>query len=365
MLLINNLQAKFDRHRSLIDAALARVIDRGWVVLGPEVKNFEAAFARYLGVSHCIGLANGTDAIELALRAMGVSAGDKVATVANAGMYTTTALLAIGAIPHFIDVDFRSQHATIAEVVGATQAGCRAVVITHLYGAAVKDIVAIASYCAKHGVALLEDCAQAHGARIDGRAVGSFGDVASFSFYPTKNLGALGDGGAVVTSNVVIAEKVAMLRQYGWSSKYVVSLAGATNSRLDEMQAAVLSELLPLLDEANARRREISARYSSAITHPCISLPEHGGDADVAHLYIVKTQDRDGLRAHLNKCDIASDVHYPVPDHRQPIFGDRFAMTGLGVTERLSHEILTLPCFPEMTAGEVELVVSAVNSWAP
>jgi dTDP-3-amino-2,3,6-trideoxy-4-keto-D-glucose/dTDP-3-amino-3,4,6-trideoxy-alpha-D-glucose/dTDP-2,6-dideoxy-D-kanosamine transaminase len=365
MLLINNLQFKFAQHRSLIDAALARVIDRGWVVLGPEVKNFEAAFARYLGVSHCIGLANGTDAIELALRAMGVSAGDKVATVANAGMYTTTALLAIGAVPHFMDVDARTQHATLAEVVGATQAGCRAVAITHLYGVAVKDTVAIASHCAEHGVALLEDCAQAHGARIDGRQVGSFGDAASFSFYPTKNLGALGDGGAVVTSNDLIAEKVAMLRQYGWSSKYVVSLAGATNSRLDEMQAAILSELLPLLDEANARRRKIAARYAGAITHPRITLPEPGGDADVAHLYVIRTQDRDGLRAHLNTRGVASDVHYPVPDHRQPMFGDRFAATKLGVTERLSQEILTLPCFPEMSLGEVALVVSAVNSWTP
>lgn len=364
MIPINNLQTRYARRRQSIDAAIARVIDRGYVVLGPEVKQFEAAFARYVGASHCIGLGNGTDAIELALRGLGVSPGNSVATVANAGMYTTSAMLAIGASPHFMDVDADSQHATLEQLVQAVDAGCRAVVITHLYGAAVRDIAAMASYCHERNVPLVEDCAQAHGAKIGGRQVGSFGKAASFSFYPTKNLGGLGDGGAVVTNDCSIADRILKLRQYGWSSKYVVTVAGARNSRLDELQASILSELLPFLDEDNARRREIAARYSSSIFHPNIELPPVRNDEGyVAHLYVIRVKNRDRLRAHLTELGVATDVHYPIPDHRQPLLSARFSNTTLTITEQISQKNLTLPCFPEMTEEEVGHVITAVNSW--
>lgn len=222
---INNLAAKIDKFKSQINASVQRVVDSGWVVLGPEVKRFETAFAEYLQAGHCVSVANGTDAIELALKALGVADGDQVATVANAGMYTTTSVLAIGATPLFMDVDLDTHVVTLASVKQAIEAGAKAVVVTHLYGLAVPDIKAIAAYCAAHKVALLEDCAQAHGAERDGQRVGTFGDASSFSFYPTKNLGALGDGGAVVTNSAAIAQRVAQLRQYGWSSKYCVELA--------------------------------------------------------------------------------------------------------------------------------------------
>ena len=323
MLQINDLSARISSHGARIKAAIARVVDSGWLVLGPEVKHFEVSFADYLGANHCVSVANGTDAIELALRALGVGPGTRVATAANAGMYTGTALAAIGASPWFMDVDFDSRNVTLSEVVRAVEAGAEAIVVTHLYGLAAEDIGSIADYCRQKRVWLLEDCAQAHGARIDGRHVGTFGDAASFSFYPTKNLGALGDGGAVVTNHQAVADKVQLLRQYGWTAKYRVQVQGARNSRLDEMQAAVLSELLPFLDEANAQRRVIARKYRSGISHPLVKVPGHDGESYVGHLYVVTSPHRDLLREHLRAKGIASEVHYPIPDHRKPPSGWR------------------------------------------
>ena len=363
MLQINNLSAKIAKHQTKIQSAINRVINSGWIVLGPEVKQFEQLFAEYLGVNYCVSLANGTDAIELALKAMGIVHGDHVATTANAGMYTTTALLAIGAEPYFMDVDIDTCGATLAEVKQAIDAGVKAVVVTHLFGLGIPEIASIAEYCAKKQVPLLEDCAQAHGAQVNGKHVGAFGDAASFSFYPTKNLGALGDGGAVVSNNVKIAEKVKLLRQYGWIEKYKVTMPGARNSRLDEMQAAILAEFLPHLDQANARRRKIARQYSQLIQHPNVLVPVVGGEEYVAHLYVIRSLQRDALRAYLQTKAIATDIHYPIPDYRQPLLAQRYAGISLKNTELLAQEILTLPCYPEMTDIEVQQVVTAVNDW--
>ncbi|MDD0998593.1 DegT/DnrJ/EryC1/StrS family aminotransferase [Pseudomonas sp. TNT2022 ID1044] len=360
---INNLSAKIAKYRDQIDASIQRVVSSGWVVLGPEVKRFEASFAEYLGASHCVTVANGTDAIELVLKALGVEKGDIVATVANAGMYTTTSVLAIGAVPTFMDVEFDTQVVTLAEVKRAVEAGAKVVVVTHLYGLAIPEIQEIATFCADNGIPLLEDCAQAHGASMHGKRVGTFGDASSFSFYPTKNLGALGDGGAVVTNSAEIAQQVAQLRQYGWSSKYCVELGGARNSRLDEMQAAILSEFLPRLDEGNARRNQIAERYRNEIKQLDITHPQGGSDAWVAHLYVIKSPKRDSLQQHLRGLQIASEVHYPIPDYKQPVFQNAHADVHLINTERLAKEILTLPCYPEMDDTEVSAVIKAVNGW--
>jgi aminotransferase EvaB len=360
---INDLSARIGAHEAQISAAINRVLRSGWVVLGPEVRQFESAFADYVQVRHCIGVANGTEALEIALRAVGVRPGDQVATVGNAGMYSTLAALSIGAEPRFMDVDLATRNVGLAEVQRALQAGARAIVLTHLYGSAVREAAEIAAACAAAKVPLVEDCAQAHGARTGGQQVGSFGQVACFSFYPTKNLGALGDAGAVVTSDDALAARIRQLRQYGWSSKYTVELAGARNSRLDEMQAAILSVFLPGLAQANARRREIAARYAAGIRHEAVTLPVWG-EADVAHLYVVRTRERESLRAHLKAAGIGTDVHYPVPDHRQPVFGDRFQELSLPHTERLAQEVLTLPCYPEMSDADVDQVAAAVNAWS-
>ncbi len=363
MLLINNLSDHITSSRAAIDGAIKRVLDRAWLVLGPEVDSFEKSFANYIGVRHCISVANGTDAIELALRAVGVTAGLKVATVANAGMYTATAVSAIEAEPLFMDVDLETRVVTTAEVDRAIKLGAKAVVVTHLYGQAAPEINEIANRCRAAGVALIEDCAQAHGARINGRQVGSFGDISCFSFYPTKNLGALGDGGAVATDNAALAENVARLRQYGWVAKYQVEVRGASNSRLDEIQAAILSVFLPQLEGWNTRRREIASQYAARITNPNIKHPPSSGADYVAHLYVIRSPKRDGLREHLRAQGVASEIHYPIPDYRQPVFGDLYASIRLPNTELLAQEILTLPCYPEMTDEDVQRVIDAVNAW--
>ena len=363
-MLITDLNARVQAYRHEIDSAAARVLDRGWFVLGPEVEAFEHAFAQYCGVLNCVSVANGTDALEIALRAVNVRAGDRVATVANAGMYTTTALVAIGAEPVFMDVDLSTRVVSVDQVEQAIATGVRAVVLTHLYGQAIPDLERITAKCRAAGVAVVEDCAQAHGAMHQGRRVSGFGDAGCFSFYPTKNLGALGDGGAVVSQNNEIAERVRRLRQYGWRSKYCVEMLGARNSRLDEMQAAILSVFLPHLDAWNARRREIARAYSTRIEHRDVIHPTVGSDDYVAHLYILRAARRDALRSHLKQHDIATDVHYPIPDHQQPAMGSQHVALRLPNTERLANEVLTLPCYPEMTTAQVEQVIRAVNDWA-
>lgn len=366
MLAINDLSTKLRSRRGDILDALARVIDRGWVVLGPEVRNFETEFAAYLRIPHCIGVANGTDAIELGLRALGVERNDRVITVANAGMYGSVAIRAIGAHPVFIDVDLDTQHATLDTVARGIEQGAKALILTHLYGRAVADTTTIVGLCAKHGVAVLEDCAQSHGAELSGRKVGTFGNAAAFSFYPTKNLGALGDGGALVTSDLSVAERVLKLRQYGWKEKYRADLANGRNSRLDEMQAAILSLLLTDLDEQNKRRREVGARYDAALRHPRVRLTKRGRADDVVHLYVVRCSDRDGLKRWLSDHKIGSDIHYPVPDYRQPALAqgaDAGTWQSLPNTEALAAEILTLPCYPELSNADVDNVIRAVNNW--
>ena len=362
-MMINDLSARLRTYQTKLTAAVSKVIEGGWLLLGPEVGYFEKSFAEYNGARHCVSLANGTDAIELALRSFGIGQSDRVATVANAGAYTTTALMAIGAEPFYLDVQLDSRHVTLAEVLRAIDAGVEAVVVTHLYGLAVQDIEHIAAVCRHRNVSLLEDCAQAHGARVGSHRVGTFGDAASFSFYPTKNLGALGDGGAVVTNSTEIAERVKSLRQYGWSSKYHIEMAGACNSRLDEIQAAILSVFLPDLDAANAKRRAIATRYSQLLRNPKVMVPALYGEEYVAHLYTVRVQGREALRAHLKSHDIGTDIHYPIPDYRQPVFRDRYCGLTLPNTEQLAKEILTLPLYPEMTNKEVDKVIERVNVW--
>lgn len=344
-------------------AAAATGVAGGVAVLGPGVAAFEAAFAGYCGVPHAVGVGNGTDALEIALKAVGVVAGDRVALAANAAMYASTAVLACGATPVFVDV--LAGEATLDPVLLdealAAHAPVRAVVATHLYGRLAR-VEALAAACARHGARLVEDCAQAHGARAAcGRRAGAFGDAAAFSFYPTKNLGALGDGGAVVAADDAVARRARALRQYGWDGKYHNVLPGGRNSRLDELQARILMLQLPRLDAWNARRRAIAARYAEGIRHPDIQVPERGGEGDVVHLFVVRCARREALRAHLAAAGIGCDVHYPVPDHRQPVLAAAHAGTRLPVTEADAATVLSLPCFPELDDAEVSAVVDACN----
>lgn len=363
---VNDLARLADLVAEPLAECAAQVLRSGHYVLGPAVAGFEGAFAAYCGVSHCIGVGNGTDALEIALRALGLGPGSRVAVVANAGMYGTTAVLAIGAEPVFVDVEEATSNMCPQALDAALAGGGAmpdAIIVTHLYGR-MADMPALAAIARTRGVPLVEDCAQAHGATSrDGRKAGAFGDLAAFSFYPTKNLGAMGDGGAIVTNDGILAMRVRKLRQYGWTSKYVNALAGGRNSRLDELQAAFLSHLLPLLDDRNTLRRGIAARYSSRIVHPGIRVPSAEGFDYVAHLYVVQVGQRDSLTAHLQASGIGCDVHYPAPDHWQPMHAGRFSAVSLPVTEMLCQRVLTLPCFPEMHDDEVDRVIAACNDW--
>lgn len=357
----NDLGRAARQEHDAIAGVLARVARSGWYVLGEELRRFEAAFAAYVGVAHAVGVGNGTDAIELALRALRIGPGSEVVTVANAGMYATTAIRRTGARPVYADVAVPSMNLDVHALEAALTPSTAAVIVTHLYGR-LADAEAIASVCAARGVPLVEDCAQAHGARRGGRMAGAFGTLACFSFYPTKNLGALGDAGAVLTGDGALAARLRALRQYGWGDKYEVREPGGVNSRLDEVQAAVLAHRLAALDARNARRRAIARRYATSLRHPAIAVPAAGGDDDVVHLYVVRCAQRDALRAHLAACGIGSDVHYPVPDHLQPAY-PLSPPPRLPVTERLAREVLSLPCFPELDDAEVDGVIDACHAW--
>ena len=357
---LNDLARHTQACRDEVSAAIARVVESGWFILGPELEAFEREFADYCGVGHAVGVANGTEAIELALRAFDVGVGSEVVIAANAGFYSATALRAIGATPVFADVDDRNLTLDPAAVAAVVRPATRAVIATHLYGR-MADMRALRAALAGRDIALIEDCAQAHGASLDGRRAGSWGDAATFSFYPTKNLGALGDGGMITCNDRERAERLRRLRQYGWSRKYVVEEGPARNSRLDEIQAAVLRAKLPSLDRWNRRRCEIAAALRTA-AHPRVRHPDVTGDDYVAHLYVVRTDRREDLRHHLAAHDIGTDIHYPVLDPAQPVWrGARFGP--LPVSDAAVGQVLSLPCYPELEDAEIERVRSALLSW--
>jgi len=358
---VNDLRRHWQSTQSVVQPAVERVLASGRYVLGDEVAGFEAAFAAYCGASHCIGVGNGTDALELALRALDVGPGDEVATVANAGMYASAAILAIGARPRFVDVELESLNMDPAALAAVLGGGIRAVIVTHLYGR-LADMERLLPVAAAHDLPVIEDCAQAHGACRDGRMAGRWGTVGCYSFYPTKNLGALGDGGALVTDAAVLAERIAALRQYGWGEKYRAGLPGGRNSRLDELQAAVLAAKLPLLDDWNQRRRSLAGRYREALSASSLQLPPAPDRADAVHLYVVRSAVRNQLRAALARRGIATEIHYPIPDHRQhAVLQSTNAEADLPVTEQAAREVLTLPCFTDMTETELDAVVGAVE----
>jgi dTDP-4-amino-4,6-dideoxygalactose transaminase len=344
-----------------LTATFGNVIDSGVFLLGEQNSSFESELAEYLNTAHVISCGNGTDAIVLSLRALGVTKNDSVLTAANAGGYSTTAINIIGAIPVYADVDADSHLLTpenletaYAHFLGPKP---KAVVVTHLYGAAA-NMGAICAWAEKRKIWVIEDCAQALGALWGSAKVGTFGDVATTSFYPTKNLGALGDGGAVFTNNSSVHEEARSLRQYGWKSKYETTRLFGTNSRLDEMQAAVLRLRLGRLDEENERRREIHKRFESAST----GSPRFVNTASpqfIGHLAVVEVSDRSDAIKHFDDLGIETAIHYPIPDHRQAI-ETRPIDWNLPVTEKLSGSILSLPLFPGLTDSEIFRVEEAI-----
>lgn len=339
-----------------------RVIDSHWYIQGSECKRFEKDFSSYVGTTECIGVASGSDAVTLALLSLEISSKDIVLLAANAGFYGSTAVHQCGATPHYIDVDPATRNISAEEIRKALHLKPSAIIVTHLYGR-MADIDSIVSLASQHDIPVIEDCAQAHGASDEGKKAGSFGDIGCFSFYPTKNLGALGDGGAIVTNNPSLAEKIRKLKQYGWKTKYEVSLKFGQNSRLDEIQAAILNEKLPHLDANNNARRDIAKTYNEAFKELPVQLPDSLESNYVAHLYVLQTQDRDKFRTFLQKSGISTDAHYPIADHLQTAYTSSQKAGSLPITEKLCDQVISLPCYPGMKAEHVQYVVSTVTNY--
>jgi len=354
--------------RTAIDAALTRVFEGGVYILGREVEMFEAAFADYIGVRHAIGVGSGTDAIELALRASNIGAGDLVFTVSHTAVATVAAIERAGATAVLVDVEpgtYTMAPHELSRALRMTKPGRPAAVLpVHIYGQPA-ELSALAEIAREHGLWLIEDCAQSHGARYHGRLAGSFGDVACFSFYPTKNLGALGDGGMVVTNDPALATALREVREYGWRDRYVSARIGI-NSRLDAIQAAVLGVKLRTLAADNARRQTIADRYDAGLAGLPLALPARRSDAThVFHQYVIRLAERDALRDRLRAAGIGTGIHYPVPVHRQPAYSGRLASgpSGLGVTERAAPQILSLPIYPQISDEALDRVIAEIRAF--
>jgi dTDP-4-amino-4,6-dideoxygalactose transaminase len=363
MILCARPHAQYLARRVEIDAAIRSVLDSGWYILGEEVKRFEAEFASFVGVSFGVGVANGTEALVLALKACGIGPGDEVITVSHTAVATVAAIEQTGATPVLVDIEPNFYTLDPGKTEVALSPRTRAIVPVHLYGQPA-DLDAILSLAREHDLRVIEDCAQAHGAFYKGKRVGSLGDLGCFSFFPTKNLGALGDGGMVVTSDDRLERRVRSLREYGWEERFVSHVPGI-NSRLDEIQAAILRVKLPHLDADNDARKRIAALYESGLKGTALRLPSTRPETThVYHQFVVRSPRRDQLLAHLRNEGIGAVIHYPMAVHQQPAYrGNRVRTTELTRTEEIVEEILSLPIYPELDEPTTRRVVEAVKSF--
>lgn len=358
--------ADYRAHMEPIREAIHHVLEGGRYILGEEVAAFEREFADFLGIGHAVGVGNGTEALHLALRVLGIGAGDSVVTVAHTAVATVTAIELSGARPLFVDIDpdTYTMDPALLEAAISGEANARAIIPVHLYGHPA-NMPAIMEIARRHGLAVIEDCAQCHGALCHGKMTGTWGDLAAFSFYPTKNLGAIGDGGALVTDHRTFAEKATALRQYGWNNHNISEWSGGMNTRLDEIQAAILRVKLRSLAQSNRRRGEMAAIYDTLLASTPLVLPRRPADGShVFHQYVVRTDNRDGMRAFLKDHGVHTQIHYPVPAHLQPAY--RRQATGesvLPVTERTCGEILSLPVHPGISRQEVTMVCELLLQW--
>jgi dTDP-4-amino-4,6-dideoxygalactose transaminase len=361
-------RASYIAHQPAIDRAISGVLEGGSYILGREVGSFERAFADFVGVSHAVGCASGTDAIELALRACNIGAGDLVFTVSHTAVATVAAIERVGAMAVLVDVEPGTYTMSPHELSRALQkpyAGRPAAVLpVHLYGQPA-ELSTLCDLARANGLYLIEDCAQSHGAVYRGRPTGSFGDLGCFSFYPTKNLGAFGDGGMAVTKDPALAAALREIREYGWRERYVSAYVGI-NSRLDSIQAAILGVKLGSLVADNARRRTIAHRYDLGLSKLPLMLPKRRAEAThVFHQYVIRLTERDRLRDWLHAAGIGTGIHYPVPVHLQPAYRGRLAAgpSGLGVTERAARQILSLPMYPQLSEEMIDCIITQIHGF--
>ncbi len=358
----NPLLLSYQNHKEEIDAAIMRVLKSGRYILGDEVRSFEEEFARYIGVNYGIGVGSGTDAITLALKACGFGPGDEVITVSHTAVATVAAIELSGATPVLVDVSPDTYTLDPNQVEEVITSKTKAVLPVHLYGHPA-DMYRILPIAHDHDLYVIEDCAQSHGALLHGKKTGSLGDIAAFSFYPTKNLGAIGDGGMVVTDDADLAEKVRLIRQYGWKERNMSAIPGM-NSRLDEIHAAILRVKLQYLDQENARRRAIARIYEQMLPSKDLVLPIEADAAfHVYHQYVIQTPMRDSIRMYLATHGVETSIHYPVPVHLQPAYRGRLNNHQLSNTETICREILSLPMYPHMDANDARAIITLITGF--
>lgn len=358
----NTLKPGYEKYRDEYIKAATRVLDSGWYVLGNEVEMFEKEFSSWLGVNYCIGLNSGLDALILAVRALGIGPGDEIIVPANTYIATVLGVTENGATPVFVEPDC-CHNIDPYGIEKAITEKTKAIIIVHLYGQPC-DMDRIMKIAKSHNIPVIEDCAQAHGATFKGKKIGTFGDISCFSFFPTKNLGAFGDAGAVTTNDPILAEKIRIYRNYGSEKKYYNKVQGI-NSRLDEIQAALLRVKLKYLDELTTERKEIANKYLNGITNPAVKLPIIIPEArHVWHLFVVQTENRDQLAEHLKTLGISTQIHYPVPPHLAEAYaGLGFQCGSFPVTEKEADTILSLPFYNGITEEEIDFVINAINNW--
>ena len=355
-----DLKRQYNQLRPEIDAATREVYESGWFILGNQIQRFEKDFAEYCNAKYGVGVGSGTEALHLALVACGIEYGDEVITVANTCVPTLSAISFAGAIPVFVDIDETTYTINPSLIAERITSKTKAIVPVHLYGQCA-DMTPIMEIARQYNLAVIEDCAQSHGSLYKNQMAGTMGDAGCFSFYPSKNLGAFGDGGLVLTNNQEIAEKVTKLRNYGQEKRYYHSIKGF-NSRLDELQAAILNAKLPYLNAWNQRRREIAKRYHQAFSAVGIICPfEDSERFHVYHLYVIRVPQRDRFQQLLQEQGIATIIHYPVPVHLQESYSEFQGQSKfLPVTEKLASEIVSLPLYPELTDEEIDYIIKGV-----
>lgn len=363
MIFCANPAAQFYSYQDEIETAVLKVLRSNRYILGEEVEALEIEFADYIGAHSAIGVANGTDALEIAIRALDIRPGDEVITVSHTAVATVAAIEAAGATPVLVDVDPSFYTLNPAQLQEVLTSKTKAVIAVHLYGQAA-DLDTIGQFCTENELFLIEDVSQAHGAKWKGKRLGSIGHIACFSCYPTKNLGAIGDAGLITTNDAKIGSKVRMLREYGWQHRYISDLVGR-NSRLDELQAAILRIKLRHLDADNSKRQQLAAQYSKLLAGQVLQLPATRENTEqVFHLYVIRTGKRHELIDYLKTHDIQAGIHYPMPVHLQPVYKNRIrTAANMSVTERLAEEVLSLPMYPELLSANVARVIETVNSY--
>tara|TARA_B100001123_G_C15314600_1_gene1025665 strand:- start:1021 stop:2118 length:1098 start_codon:yes stop_codon:yes gene_type:complete len=353
---------QYNSYKKEIDTAISSVLTKGNYILGDEVKSFEQEFSDFIGVDYGIGVGNGTDALLVALKACGVGPEDEVITVSHTAVATATSIIMSGAKPVLVDIEPNFYSIDLSKLESAITEKTKAIILVHLYGCPA-EIENIKKITKKHNIFLIEDCAQAHGAVYKDSKVGSFGDLSCFSFYPTKNLGAIGDGGMVLTKDDSLAERCFELREYGWKERYSSSTFG-WNTRLDEIQAAILRVKLKYLDIDNKKRKRIAQMYKELLDDSIIELPkERKESSHVYHLFVIQSDNRDSLMEYLHQKDIFVNIHYPLPIHLQPFYKSILQTKELKITESIAKKILSLPMYPELLDEEVEEVSAAVNNF--